>query len=154
MTASSTGCTPKERNAEPARTQIPRPASVMRRIAGNEGREYEFGGRGDGDEVKKGLDFILTTRKSLSYGSINFYEWYYSTQACFQASGKTWDAWNDMFLEPLLEAQDKSGYWPQERSDTTNKQSKGDGDVYRTCLATLMLEVYYRYLPTGEKIKK
>lgn len=113
----------------------------------------QFGGEGKGPEAQKGLEFILT-RKSLNYDSINFYEWYYSTQACFQAEGKTWKTWNDMFLSPLLDGQDKSGCWSPEKSDQTNKQSKGDGDFYRTCLATLMLEVYFRYLPTGEKIKK
>jgi len=114
----------------------------------------QFAGRGDSREARKGLEFILDTRESLSYRMINFYEWYYSTQACFQAEGRTWRTWNDLFLDPLLEAQHEKGFWPPERSDLTDRQSKGDGEVYRTCLATLMLEVYYRYLPTGEKVER
>lgn len=112
----------------------------------------QFGGYGGGPEVMKGIDFILS-RKSLSYDNINFYEWYYSTQACFQAEGKSWKQWNEMFLKPILDAQDASGRWKPERSNQTDNQSKGDGDIYRTALATLMLEVYFRYLPTGEKLK-
>ena len=27
----------------------------------------------------------------------------------------------------------------------------GDKDIYRTCLCTLMLEVYYRYLKVGDR---
>ena len=32
----------------------------------------------------------MTTRKALNYPGINFYEWYYTTQACFQAGGDVW----------------------------------------------------------------
>ncbi len=114
----------------------------------------QFAGKGEEPEARKGLQYILDTRKSLSYGSINVYEWYYTTQACFQAGGRTWDKWNEMFLEPLLDAQDRTGFWPPRKNDPAERQTKGDGNIYRTCLSTLMLEVYYRYLPTTEKIKK
>ncbi len=113
----------------------------------------QFGGRGDSPEVERGLDYILDSHQSMSYSNINFYGWYYATQACFQEGDKVWRQWNDRFLQPLLESQEADGHWPPERSDQTDKQSDGDGDVYRNCLATLMLEVYYRYLPTGERIK-
>ncbi|MHC4781162.1 MAG: hypothetical protein ACYTFG_21520, partial [Planctomycetota bacterium] len=48
----------------------------------------QFGDRGGTDEVKKGLEYILGSHKSMSYRNINFYDWYYSTQACFQEGGE------------------------------------------------------------------
>ncbi|MEM7143776.1 MAG: prenyltransferase/squalene oxidase repeat-containing protein [Verrucomicrobiota bacterium] len=111
----------------------------------------QFADEGDSSEAQKGLEFILDTRKSLSYASANFYEWYYSTQACFLEGGRIWRDWNDMFLEEMLEAQDSNGRFPPGRNNREQERTKGDGDLYRTCLCTLMLEVYYRYLPTTAK---
>jgi hypothetical protein len=77
------------------------------------------------------------------------YGYYYVTQAKFQAGEGTWNAWNTMFNKLYVDAQiredDGCGYWP-----------KGDhgGPVYCTTLATLTLEVYYRYLPTYKKTEE
>jgi hypothetical protein len=77
------------------------------------------------------------------------YGWYYVTQAKFQASEATWNAWNGIFNKQFVDAQikedDGCGYWPT-----------GDhgGAVYTTTLATLSLEVYYRYLPTYKKAEE
>lgn len=67
------------------------------------------------------------------------YTWYYVTQAKFQKGGKDWDAWNTQFSRTLITSQEKDGHW-----------ENGDhgGPVYTTALCCLMLEVYYRYLPT------
>ncbi|MEM8954653.1 MAG: prenyltransferase/squalene oxidase repeat-containing protein [Verrucomicrobiota bacterium] len=112
----------------------------------------QFADQGSSKEAQRGLKFIMDTRKSLSYASANFYEWYYSTQACFLEGGRIWRDWNDMFLDELLDAQDSNGRFPPNRSgDRDDERTKGDGDLYRTCLCTLMLEVYYRYLPTTAK---
>lgn len=67
---------------------------------------------------------------------------YYVTQAKFQQNHKpTWTAWNQRFQPVLLARQKPDGHW-----------EGGDYDqgshVYTTALCTLMLEVYYRYLPT------
>ncbi len=70
------------------------------------------------------------------------YGGYYVTQAKFQQGNKpVWRAWNDAFQSALLAHQAPDGHW-----------EGGDYDqgshVYTTTLCTLMLEVYYRYLPT------
>jgi hypothetical protein len=67
------------------------------------------------------------------------YAWYYITQAKFQKGGKDWDNWNAQFSRALIGGQEKDGHW-----------DNGDwgGPVYSTTLCCLMLEVYYRYLPT------
>lgn len=76
----------------------------------------------------------------------NIYSWYYFTQASFNHGGDVWHKWNGILRDQLLEHQDKSGYFPPEGSGISSR-AKLDADIYRTCLCTLMLEVYYRYLP-------
>jgi hypothetical protein len=77
------------------------------------------------------------------------YGWYYVTQAKFQAGESTWNAWNTQFNKQYTDSQiredDGCGYWPT-----------GDwgGSIYATTLATLTLEVYYRYLPTYKKAEE
>ena len=73
------------------------------------------------------------------------YTWYYVTQAKFQKGGKDWDAWNTQFSRSLIGGQAKDGHW-----------ENGDhgGPVYTTALCCLMLEVYYRYLPSYHKVEE
>jgi hypothetical protein len=77
------------------------------------------------------------------------YGWYYVTQAKFQAGEGAWNDWNAQFNKQYVDNQiredDGCGYWPL-----------GDhgGAVYATTLATLTLEVYYRYLPTYKKAEE
>jgi hypothetical protein len=89
------------------------------------------------------------------------YYWYYITQAYFQEGGAMWDAWNNKFSFGLVKSQDvinkeASGYvdhlgkphaigsWVSPSKGEHN----GGNPVMDTILCTLMLEVYYRYLPT------
>ena len=75
------------------------------------------------------------------------YAWYYITQAKFQKGGKDWQEWNPKFSTTVIRNQiveGKLGHW-----------EGGDwgGTVYTTTLCTLMLEVYYRYLPTFKHVE-
>lgn len=90
------------------------------------------------------------------------YYWYYITQAKFQHGGGTWSGWNKQFSPTLVKKQqrigkDAGGYVdhkgkPQEigfwDSPGNREHTGGNGRVMDTILCTLMLEVYYRYLPT------
>jgi hypothetical protein len=106
----------------------------------------------------------------------DLYQWYYQTQAIFQGysgTGGIWDAWNREFQRALMKEQESDGHWssPIEKygraagghlegskvgKDKDGKPVKGaftspgniDLHVYSTSLCCLMLEVYYRYLPT------
>ena len=49
-------------------------------------------------------------------------------------------------LNYLVASQNDDGSWP---NPPGNRHS--EGTIYNTCLATLMLEVYYRYLPGTTK---
>lgn len=70
------------------------------------------------------------------------YGGYYLTQAKFQQGNRlAWKRWNEAFQRTLLRHQQADGHWEGGDYD------KGS-HVYTTALCTLMMEVYYRYLPT------
>jgi hypothetical protein len=80
-------------------------------------------------------------------GGLNLYYWYYGTLAMFQNGGPAWDSWNAQVRDGLVRRQElgghASGSW-----DPTACKDRFDalgGRVYCTALATLTLEVYYRY---------
>jgi hypothetical protein len=83
-------------------------------------------------------------------GPLNLYYWYYATLALFQLKGTAWNEWNTQLQQRLLAAQETTG--PNAGSWPTNTVWGGyGGRVYTTAMATLCLEVYYRYLPIFER---
>jgi Tol biopolymer transport system component len=82
-------------------------------------------------------------------GSPFFYYVYYSTLSLYHHHGDTWNVWNRLLKENLLQSQvkhgDLKGTWKP-----TGKHSGEMGTLTTTALATLALEVYYRYLPRYE----
>jgi hypothetical protein len=106
--------------------------------------------------VTKASDF-MANKVEVNYaaGNANLYAWYYNTLACFMKGGSTWEKWNKKFQKEIVGAQNADGSWPATGSSKGGRgiSYQGTGDspsavVYRTALCTLMLEVYYRYLPT------
>ena len=78
-------------------------------------------------------------------GKANVYGGYYVTQAKFQGGDKAdWSNWNRKMQQTLVARQHADGHWEQGDYDNGSQ-------VYTTTLCTLMLEVYYRYLPTYAK---
>lgn len=77
---------------------------------------------------------------------VNTYFWYYATLALFQHQGPFWKSWNGALTRELLDHQrtdgKTAGSW-----DPVGEWADLGGRVYQTALCTLMLEVYYRYLP-------
>jgi len=76
----------------------------------------------------------------------NTYYWYYAALALYQHQGEAWDIWNQALTRELLEHQRKDGK-AEGSWDPDGEWAKLGGRVYQTALCTLMLEVYYRYLP-------
>ncbi|MBN2302237.1 MAG: terpene cyclase/mutase family protein [Lentisphaerae bacterium] len=113
-------------------------------------------------EVRAGLAYMANWRISWTekvQGSI--YHWYYITQAKFHEGGETWNSWNKQFSPELVRTQivipkailgptgkmEDIGYW---EGPEINKGHSG-GLVMDTSMCAMMLQVYYRYLPTFKK---
>jgi len=101
-------------------------------------------GRGNSPCAAAGIRFLERVQPQWPSGKakVPVYTWYYVTQAKFQKGDKVWETWNRIFTRELIANQQSDGHW-----------EGGDhgGSVYTTCLCTLMLEVYYRYLPSYHK---
>lgn len=76
----------------------------------------------------------------------NHYYWYYATLGLYQIQGDAWRQWNEALQDNLLASQrhdgGAGGSW-----DPDPVWGGCGGRVYSTALATLCLEVYYRFLP-------
>ncbi|MBU4400810.1 MAG: terpene cyclase/mutase family protein, partial [Planctomycetes bacterium] len=89
-------------------------------------------------------DYLL--EETPGEGDYNLYYWYYATLGMYQLQGAHWQRWNDAMRNAVVDRQVKEG--PLAGSWDTNALWGGyGGRVYTTALATLTLEVYYRFLP-------
>jgi hypothetical protein len=79
-------------------------------------------------------------------GRKNLYYWYYATLGMYYLQGEQWERWNQAVQKTLIGSQQKrgslAGSW-----DADSVWGGYGGRVYSTALATLCLEVYYRFLP-------
>jgi hypothetical protein len=78
------------------------------------------------------------------------YYWYYASQVMHNQPGPDWDAWKRKMRRALIESQDRegcaAGSWDPYRPATDRWGVQG-GRLMMTSLATLTLEVPFRYLP-------
>jgi hypothetical protein len=89
-------------------------------------------------------DYVLTELPG--EGTFNLYYWYYATLSMYQLQDHHWERWNGAIRKALVERQVKDG--PHAGSwDTDDLWGGHGGRVYTTALATLTLEVYYRFMP-------
>jgi hypothetical protein len=108
--------------------------------------------KGKTTAIKKGIKFLRSfiTDEPLDWNkNCNLYCWYYYTQAFFQQGGEDWKFYNQQFLPQILGAQQADGSFKHGRPNWP----AGDAAdaIYRQCLCTLQLEVYYRYLKVGDR---
>jgi hypothetical protein len=104
---------------------------------------FQLWDKGSSRAARKGVDFIAENSE-FEWGqeSSNLYYHYYNAQAMINHGGKAWEDYNLRFRDSLLKAQAPDGSWTQ------GGIQHGAVNVHMsTCLATLMLEVYYRFLP-------
>lgn len=77
---------------------------------------------------------------------------YYATQLMHHWQGEEWRAWNRQMRDFLIDSQARDGheagswFFPHSNEELDFGEVVG-GRLYFTCLATMTLEVYYRYLP-------
>ncbi len=80
----------------------------------------------------------------------DLYYWYYASQVMHNQPGPDWDIWNRKMRRLLAETQCRegcaAGSWDPQHPAPDRWAGQG-GRVMTTCLSTLTLEVYFRYLP-------
>ncbi|QDT31626.1 hypothetical protein [Thalassoglobus polymorphus] len=87
--------------------------------------------------------YLLANRPSRT--SLNLYYWYYGSLAMHKRGGRDWEQWNTALRDLLVQEQRTVG--PQAGSwDPRGVWGNYGGRIYSTAVATLSLEVYYRYL--------
>ena len=113
--------------------------------------------KGERGILRKGMEWVLeeTEKKyPVKYKSehADLYAWYYHTQACLMFGGSAWTKWNRWFQDEICDAQEPDGKWPLTggKGHGPNSDPGITGQVYRTTLCILMLEVFYRYMPTTQ----
>lgn len=106
-----------------------------------------LGIRRDNPQSAEAVAFLLQKQPKIS--EWNLYYWYYGTLAMYQYGGAEWDQWNREMQHALVSTQESRG--SNEGSwDPVGPWGPYGGRVYSTALATLCLEVYYRFLPLYE----
>jgi hypothetical protein len=108
-------------------------------------------GKGNQSAARKGARYIEKESK-FDYKTENadLYGHYYEAQAMINRGGQQWKKYNDMFRDQLLKNQASDGSWTQPGANGKVRAAGAQyvqNVHYRTCLAILMLEVYYRFLP-------
>lgn len=121
---------------------------------------HQMWGKGHAGLVRKGARYIKKNAK-LDYNTefADLYRHYYHAQAMINRGGGDWEFYNKLFRDQLLKNQNADGTWKNVGGGAKVKAVapafQGGSRMathYRTCLATFMLEVYYRFLPaTGQK---
>jgi hypothetical protein len=110
--------------------------------------------KGERGVLRKGMEWLLDETekdKPVKYKSehADLYAWYYHTQACLMFGGSAWTKWNRWFQDEICDVQNPDGSWPAPGGKGHGPAGKS-GEVYRTTLCILMLEVFYRYMPTTQ----
>ena len=104
--------------------------------------------KGSRATVRSGAKFI-EKNYAFDYGgaSGDLYTHYYAAQAMMNRGGEQWKRYNALFREQVLKNQNGDGSFKMPGAGLAMNVH------YATCLATLMLEVYYRFLPgTGGNV--
>jgi len=110
----------------------------------------QYGGmRRTDPQMAEGVSLLL--RNMPDSGGRNLYYWYYATQVMHNIGGPDWDNWNRRMRKVLVDSQCKEdncahGSWDPDKP-SRDAWAEAGGRLMVTSLATLTLEVYYRYLP-------
>jgi len=114
---------------------------------------YQFWGNAKHEAVNRAIQYILkNTRFDYNGPCSDLYGHYYESQALMQRGGEAWKTYNALFRDQLLNNQDGDGSWKAPGGGQKIRSpapTYATDKTYRTCLCTLMLEVYYRFLSTS-----
>ncbi len=112
-----------------------------------------LGWKRDNPALERGVRMLSKRGPSPS----NMYYNYYATQVMRHWEGEPWENWNRQMRDQLVHSQAKQGH--EKGSWFTGSGDLGavtGGRLYCTTMATMILEVYYRYMPiySSESIDK
>lgn len=103
-----------------------------------------LGTGGPGPVSTEAAEYLLA--HSPDRAPLDFYYLYYGTLAMYQHGGDPWYRWNAVSRDLIVNRQRATGHsagsWDPDESDWGSY----GGRIYCTALATLSLEVYYRFL--------
>lgn len=109
--------------------------------------------KGSSSAARKGAKYIEDNTK-FDYNGIHsdLYGHYYEAQAMMNRGGEQWKKYNAIFRDQVLKNQNPDGSWKAPNKGSQNgiravAPAFVGNTHYRTALCTLMLEVYYRFLP-------
>jgi hypothetical protein len=108
-----------------------------------------LGTGGPGPASTEAADYLLD--HDSDRGDSNFYYWYYGTLALYQHGGQPWTNWNDRLRDRIISLQRATGHQAGSWDPDDSQYGAKGGRIYCTALATLSLEVYYRYLRLYDK---
>ena len=111
--------------------------------------------KGERGVLRKGMEWLLDeTEKAypVKYKSehADLYAWYYHTQACLMFGGSAWSKWNRWFQDEICDVQSPDGSWPIPGGKGHGPSGEKSKTVWNSTLCILMLEVFYRYMPTTQ----
>lgn len=93
--------------------------------------------------MERGIEYLSKQGPS----PVDMYYNYYATQAMFQVGGRYWKNWNYYMRDLLIRTQVPNGHMRGSWMFDNDHSNQIGGRFYSTCMACLILEVYYRYLP-------
>ena len=100
--------------------------------------------------MKESADHMLQHLPKNKGNQADYYYWYYGTLSSYMNKGEVWEKWNPVMREILIDRQVKGGRDEGSWDYKHGNHSKQMGRVITTAIATLSLEVYYRYLPSAK----
>ncbi|MEE8451591.1 MAG: prenyltransferase/squalene oxidase repeat-containing protein [Thermoguttaceae bacterium] len=105
-----------------------------------------LGRKQDNEALQRGAQYVSSKGPSKT----NMYYNYYATQVMYHMEGDMWKKWNDVMRDQLVNSQLQTGHEKGSWIMADFHGQKG-GRLYRTSMATMILEVYYRHLPIYRK---
>ncbi|HVJ87084.1 MAG TPA: hypothetical protein VM452_15625, partial [Caulifigura sp.] len=105
-----------------------------------------LGASRESESSKEAVTYLLSYRNLPTRQKLDLYYWYYGTLAMFQYGGAEWQQWNQRVRDLIVSEQVKEGEYAGSWEPRDPWSGYG-GRIYSTAIATLSLEVYYRYLP-------
>lgn len=111
-------------------------------------------GKSSRSTVRQAAKFASEVKFGYDTADADLYAHYYYGQAMMNRGGREWTEYNNKFRDEILKNQAADGSWRkapgggQKLNAVAPTYVSGEYSLhYRTCLCTLMLEVYYRFLP-------